>query len=55
MVAEKDLTRDLDIIWDLWTSYDDWVGGIVNKEDLKDNALHTMYVDWIHTYKLEKK
>lgn len=52
VVAEKDFTRDLNIIWDLWSTADEWVGGIANKKDLLDDKINTMYVDWIHTYKL---
>lgn len=50
--STRKYTRNLHIIWDLWTSVHSWTGGIADKNDLKNNAINTMYVDWIHTYKL---
>jgi len=45
-------TRNQNIIWDLWTSPDSWTGGIASQSDLGNDNINTMYVDWIHTYKL---
>lgn len=50
--STRDFTRDLNIIWDLWTDDEEWTGGIANPKDLGNNKINTMYVDWIHTYKL---
>ncbi|APZ45833.1 hypothetical protein BW723_05765 [Polaribacter reichenbachii] len=48
-------TRDLEIIFDLWTSKDGWLGGLPAKSDLGDNSINTMRVDWVRTWKLEDK
>lgn len=50
--STQDFTRSQNIIWDLWTSVHSWTGGIADKNDLSNNNINTMYVDWIHTYKL---
>ncbi|MFY0626575.1 MAG: cadherin domain-containing protein [Reichenbachiella sp.] len=50
--TSRNFTRNLNIIWDLWTIDARWSGGIADPEDLKDNNINTMYVDWIHTYTL---
>ncbi|WP_109831081.1 T9SS type A sorting domain-containing protein [Reichenbachiella versicolor] len=50
--STKVFTRSLNIIWDLWTADEAWTGGIANPNDLSNNNINTMYVDWIHTYKL---
>lgn len=48
-------TRDLEIIFDLWTSEDGWLGGLPEKTDLNNDAINTMKVDWVRTWKLEDK
>ena len=53
--STRKYTRQLNIIWDLWTSVHEWTGGIAAKEDLSNNQINTMYVDWIKTYKLIKE
>jgi hypothetical protein len=53
VTSSRDFTRELNIIWDLWTIDATWSGGIASKDDLLDSAINTMYVDWIHTYTLE--
>ncbi len=55
VVSARDFTRDLNIIWDLWTVDADWLGGLAKKEHLQDNTMNTMKVDWIHTYQLVEK
>ncbi len=50
---DREFTRDLEIIFDLWTSSDNWVGGLPPKSDLGDNSTNTMKVDWVRTWKLE--
>ncbi|GJM62535.1 T9SS type A sorting domain-containing protein [Persicobacter diffluens] len=50
--STKQFTRSQNIIWDLWTSEFSWTGGIADKNDLSNNNINTMYVDWIHTYEL---
>ncbi|NIJ45572.1 hypothetical protein FHR24_002040 [Wenyingzhuangia heitensis] len=52
---EREFTRDLNIIWDLWTTDADWIGGLANQNDLTNNNINTMYVDWVRTWKLESK
>ncbi|WP_298534593.1 T9SS type A sorting domain-containing protein [uncultured Algibacter sp.] len=52
----RNFTRNLRIIWDLWTiDAPGWSGGIAAKNDLLDDDINTMYVDWIHTYTLENQ
>lgn len=46
-------TRDLEIIWDLWTADEPWLGGLAVRSDLADDTINTMYVDWVHTFSLE--
>ncbi len=53
--AERDLNRKLHIIWDLWSEDVKWVGGLPQKEELLDNSVNTMKVDWVHTYRLVKE
>ncbi|WP_245764333.1 LamG domain-containing protein [Salegentibacter agarivorans] len=53
VVSERDFTRDLNLIWDLWTFDADWLGGLAKKEDLLDDSINTMKVDWVRTWKLE--
>ena len=55
VTSTRKYTRKLNIIWDLWTSEHQWTGGIAAKEDLSDDSINTMYVDWIKTYKLVEK
>lgn len=52
VVSKQDFTLELNIIWDLWTADETWTGGLCEKNDLLDDSINTMYVDWIHTYKL---
>ncbi len=48
----RDFTLDQNVIWDLWTIDEPWLGGIAIQSDLLDDSINTMYVDWIHTYEL---
>lgn len=52
VTTSRDFTRQLNIIWDLWTIDATWSGGIANKADLLNDQINTMYVDWIHTYSM---
>lgn len=52
IITNRSFTRNLNIIWDLWTKDADWIGGLAIKGDLLNDSINTMYVDWIHTYKL---
>lgn len=52
--SSQPFTLKLNLIWDLWTSVDTWTGGIADKNDLQNDEINTMYIDWIHTYTLEK-
>lgn len=53
--ANREFTRDLEIIFDLWTSDATWLGGLALKSDLSDNSINTMKIDWVRTWKLENK
>lgn len=53
--ADRFFTRDLEIIFDLWTNEADWLGGLPPKTDLGDDTINTMRVDWVRTWKLEDK
>lgn len=53
--TSRDFTRELELIWDLWTTEDCWLGGLTEKEDLNDGSINTMRVDWVRTWRLEKK
>ena len=52
MRSTRDFTRELNIIWDLWTIDAFWSGGIAAQDDLKNDSINTMKIDWVHTYKL---
>ncbi len=52
---DRKFTRDLEIIFDLWTSKEPWVGGLPTKSEASDNSINTMRVDWVRTWKLEDK
>lgn len=52
VVSARDFTRNMNIIWDLWTGDFNWLGGLAIKSDLNNNNINTMYVDWINTWKL---
>ena len=54
MTTSRKFTLSQSIIWDLWTIDETWSGGIANKRDLEDDNINTMYVDWIHTFKLKE-
>ncbi|WP_345189754.1 Ig-like domain-containing protein [Algibacter agarivorans] len=51
----REFTRDLEIIFDLWTNQATWLGGLPPKTDLNDDAINTMKIDWVRTWKLEDK
>ena len=55
VVSERDFTRDLNVIWDLWTVDEPWLGGLPPQSDLNDEAINTMKVDWIRTWTLEDR
>ncbi|MEH0152704.1 Ig-like domain-containing protein [Limibacter armeniacum] len=48
-------TRDLEIIFDLWTNEANWLGGLPEKTELSNAINSTMLVDWVRTWKLEDK
>lgn len=48
-------TRELEIIFDVWTSQEGWLGGLPPKTDLENDAINTMRIDWVRTWKLEDK
>ncbi len=47
--------EELELIFDLWTSEECYLGGLPQKEELNDNSKNTMRVDWVRTWKLESK
>ncbi|MDO7135814.1 Ig-like domain-containing protein [Algibacter lectus] len=51
--TDREFSRDLEIIFDLWTNEAVWVGGLPPKSDLADNTINTMKIDWVRTWKLE--
>lgn len=53
VTTQKDFTRDLELIFDLWTSKECYLGGLPEKEELNDSTRNTMYVDWVRTWKLQ--
>ena len=55
VVSERDFTRDLNIIWDLWTVDEPWLGGLPAQSDLNDETINTMKIDWIRTWTLEDR
>ncbi len=52
---DRFFTRELEIIFDVWTNAADWLGGLPPKSDLADDSINTMGVDWVRTWKLEDK
>lgn len=46
-------TLEQHLIWDLWTQDSPWVGGLAVKNDLLDESINTMKIDWVRTWKLE--
>ena len=50
--TNRRFTRNQNLIWDLWTKDVPWLGGLAVKSDLNNNSINTMYVDWVHTYRL---
>ena len=55
VVSARDFTRDLNIIWDLWTVDEPWLGGLPPLEDLNNEAVNTMQIDWVRTWKLMER
>ena len=51
--TNREFTRDLEIIFDLWTNEATWLGGLPPKSDLTDITINTMRIDWVRTWKLE--
>lgn len=53
--SNREFTRDLEIIFDLWTNEANYLGGLPPKTDLSNNTINTMKIDWVRTWKLENK
>lgn len=49
---DRKFTRELEIIFDLWTGDFEWLGGLPLKSDLTDNSINVMKIDWVRTWKL---
>jgi hypothetical protein len=52
---DRFFTRELEIIFDVWTNEAGWLGGLPPKSDLSNNSINTMRIDWVRTWKLEDK
>ncbi|WP_221409073.1 LamG domain-containing protein [Reichenbachiella versicolor] len=52
---DRFFTRELEIIFDLWTNEATWLGGLPPKSDLSNNSINTMKVDWVRTWELKDK
>ena len=55
VVSARDFTRELFLLWDLWTFDATWLGGLAMQSDLQDARVNTMYVDWVRTWQLEEE
>lgn len=55
VTTKQPFTLEQFLIWDLWTQNSPWVGGLPKKEELLDNSINTMRVDWVRTWKLKAK
>ncbi|TYA84469.1 family 16 glycosylhydrolase [Seonamhaeicola marinus] len=53
VVTNQDFTRDLELIFDLWTSEECYLGGLPEQNELNDDTKNTMRIDWVRTWKLE--
>lgn len=53
--ADRFFTKDLEIIFDLWTNEADWLGGLPPKSELGNDSINTMKIDWVRTWKLENE
>ena len=53
--SDREFTRNLEIIFDLWTNEADYLGGLPPKSELSNNSINTMRIDWVRTWKLENK
>ncbi|MGJ8694566.1 MAG: Ig-like domain-containing protein [Thalassotalea sp.] len=49
---EREFTRELEIIFDVWTNEATWLGGLPPKSDLTNDDINTMQIDWVRTWKL---
>ncbi|RPD99115.1 beta-agarase [Aureibaculum marinum] len=52
---DREFTRELQIIFDLWTNEAGWLGGLPTRTDLNNDSINTMKIDWVRTWKLEDK
>lgn len=55
VTTKQPFTLGQHLIWDLWTQDAPWVGGLPKKEELLDDSINTMKVDWVRTWKLKDK
>ncbi|MDO6736474.1 family 16 glycosylhydrolase [Wenyingzhuangia sp. 2_MG-2023] len=55
ITTTQPFTLEQFLIWDLWTQDSPWVGGLPEKEELLDDSINTMRVDWVRTWKLKSK
>ncbi|WP_010182124.1 galactose-binding domain-containing protein [Aquimarina agarilytica] len=45
-------SRELNLVWDLWTADENFLGGAAVRAHLRDDSINTMRVDWVHTFTL---
>ncbi|MDU0354689.1 family 16 glycosylhydrolase [Paraglaciecola aquimarina] len=55
VTSTQDFTLEQHIIFDLWTQDSSWVGGLPEKEELLNNDINTMEIDWVRTWSLVDK
>ncbi|MGY6649583.1 beta-agarase [Wenyingzhuangia sp. IMCC45574] len=55
VTTKQPFTLEQFLIWDLWTQDSPWVGGLPPKQELEDESINTMRVDWVRTWKLKSK
>ncbi len=48
----RNFTKRLNVIFDLWTDDENFLGGAAVRSHLNNNNINTMYVDWVRTYQL---
>ncbi|WP_010521431.1 beta-agarase C [Aquimarina agarivorans] len=54
VTTQQDMTLELELIFDLWTAEQCNIGGLPEREALNDDAINTMRVDWVRTWKLKE-
>ncbi len=55
VTTSQDMNRPLELLFDLWSNEMCNISGLPEREDLNDDSINTMRVDWVRTWKLEAK